>query len=239
MKRIPFLSARRQVRIGIVTLSIFFRAAFIGSVCLGAPGISISPENPDYIFLLPKNAVSPLRILVVLPGKNVPASSEQHNWKFSAAKNRFAMVVLDVDYGTIQSDDAVEKFHGRIRSTIDSLNPPGVTLDKKRIYLAGTSMGGMMAIALTLRHPADYMATSVVCGSRLYFGAKQALSNADERRFYLAHGSDDKVVPFQSFEETKNALETHGAVVTTKIYPGGGHIISGAYNEAVNWLAAQ
>ncbi len=198
---------------------------------------SLNQSTTDYFFLLPRNADGPLPILVVLPGKNVPASSEQNNWKFSAAKNRFAMIVLDVDYNTIQSDGDVGKFHDRIKSTINSLNSPEVTLDKNKIYLAGTSRGGMMVIALTLRYPTDYVATSVVCGSYLTFGAKQFLINGTGRRFYLAHGSDDKVVSMQSFEETKSALESSGAVVATKVYPGGGHIISGAYNDAVNWLA--
>lgn len=212
---------------------------FIISCSLGAADGSPALKNASGdIFILPRNATGNLPVLVVLPGKNVPASSEKNNWEFSASKNQFAMIVMDVDYSAIQSDDAVERFHDRIRSKIGSLDSPEVTLNKKKVYLAGTSMGGMMAIALTLKYPTDYVATSVVCGSRLYFGAKQSLLNAVGRRFYLAHGSEDKVVSFQSFEETKNALEAQGAVVTTRIYPGGGHIISGAYNEAVNWLAS-
>lgn len=226
-----FISVRRtSVRLFGVVLTAF--ALSSGAILIGA-------DSSDHVLLLPRNATGSLPLLVVLPGKNVPASAELNNWKFSAGKNRFAMIVLDVDYNTIQSDKDVDKFHNRIKSSIDSLDLPGITLDKKKIYLAGTSMGGMMAIALTLRYPKEYVATSVVCGSRLYFGAKQSLANATGRRFYLAHGSDDKVVPIQSFEETKNALESHGALVTAKVYAGGGHIISGAYNESVNWLTVQ
>jgi poly(3-hydroxybutyrate) depolymerase len=216
-------------------IAIFTLTLILGGICT-AKAESPPMTDSDYILSMPKTANGALPVVVALPGKNVPASSDLPNWKFMANKRGFVLVNMDIDYATIKTESDVERFHDRIFQIIRGLPKQGIHIEAKRIYLVGTSMGGMMALSLSLRHPHDFVATSIVSGGRMRFNADKFLDNAKGLRFYLAHGEKDNVVPIDYFYQTKEALQSHGAIVTYDIYPGAGHILSGAYKKAFDRL---
>lgn len=203
---------------------------------IGIRAEEIKKTNQDYLLSPPRNASETMPVLIALPGLNVLAKDDQNNWKFIASKNGFLLINMEIDYNAIKAPHDVGRLHDRIFEIIQEAHSKYPNLDKKRVYLAGTSMGGMMAISMALRYPKDFLATTIVCGGRFRFGADQFLGNAKGLRFYFAHGAKDDVVPIEDFYQVKEALRSHGAIINFDVYPESGHILSGAYRKAFESL---
>jgi predicted peptidase len=94
------------------------------------------------------------------------------------------------------------------------------SVDKKRIYVAGLSMGGMGTYDLICRYPKKFAAAIVICGGV----SSERLKKVAKMPIRIYHGSDDQVV---SQEHAKNAyieLKANGAQdVELFIFPGVNH----------------
>lgn len=190
-----------------------------------------------YMTFVTKDISSSAPILICLPGSTIQAKQDINNWAFTAGKRGFIVVGLDVDYTSILSFSDVEQVYSRMSSIIKSLAKE-YRLKNNKLYLAGTSAGGMVSIALALHYPGKFAAVGVVSGGTLGFGAQEELRKAKGSHFYMVHGDKDERVPLKEFQSTVKLLEQNGAIIDYNIVPGGRHTLnSNVYNEVVSWIA--
>ncbi|MDP2939411.1 MAG: PHB depolymerase family esterase [Candidatus Omnitrophota bacterium] len=199
----------------------------------------IDRSSEGYLLYVPKAAISGQKspVLICLPGWGVAAKQDINMWSFPAEKNGFVVVGLDVNYNLINSASDVQNLYNRIMKIVNLL-AFSYPVDLKRLYIAGTSAGGIMSISLALMYSKRFVAVGVVSGARLGFSAQNYLSNARNIRFYMVHGDQDNKIPVSEFYLTKEQLGRNGAIIEFNIIQQGGHSLpSNAYREAVDWLA--
>ncbi len=91
--------------------------------------------------------------------------------------------------------------------------------DPKRVYLAGTSMGGYAAWQLAMSMPEMFAAVVPVCGGGMYWNAKR-LKNMGVWAF---HGAKDPVVLLQESENMVRAINATGGCAKLTVYPENRH----------------
>lgn len=102
---------------------------------------------------------------------------------------------------------------------LDSLIASG-TVDSRRVYVGGLSLGGMGTFDILARFPNRFAAAFPICGA-----GNEALSSryAKNTAVWIFHGSADPVVPPQSSRLFYSLLQKEGADVKYTEYPGVGH----------------
>ncbi len=194
-------------------------------------------SNDGYMLFLPGNINASTPILICLPGWGIKTKQDINNWAFSAGKKSFVVAGLDIDYNRINSPADVDATYLRILKIIESLTKE-YPIDKNKIYLAGTSAGGILSMALALRYPGKFAAAGIVSGGRLGFGAEEELKNAKNMRFFMIHGQKDESIPFAEFQSTRKQLERNKAIIEYKTIPDGKHTLnSSAYKTIADWLS--
>jgi len=195
--------------------------------------------NEGYMLYVPKDVSqnAPLPILICLPGSGISAKQDINNWAFYAAKQGFIVAGVDVNYNLIGSEGDVKGLYSRILQIIEAIAEE-YPMQRNKIFIAGTSAGGMMSIALGLHYPDKFSAIGVVSGGRLGFGAEQDIRNAKGLWIYMIHGQQDKRIPVSEFFSTRAQLERNGAIIESKVIPAGEHTLSSAcYKETIDWLS--
>lgn len=198
-------------------------------------------SSQGYLLYVPHDigSVSDVPVLICFPGYGVKAKQEINNWAFLAAKEGFFVIALDVDYKKLGSLSALSSVYSKISDILDSLRSR-YPISAGRLYIAGTSAGGMLSMALILRYSDKFEAAGVVSGGRLGYGAQSQLKNAHGCHFYMVHGGQDASISLREFQDTRKKLEAEGAIIKYKVYSYGQHILnSNAYGEVVEWLAGQ
>jgi phospholipase/carboxylesterase len=120
---------------------------------------------------------------------------------------------------------STEDFAG-IRSSADAIgeliraeNSRGVA--SSRIALAGFSQGGAMALQVATRHPeklAAVIALSCYLPLAKDFATQRTAANL-ATPIFMAHGTQDPVVPFALGDESRRILEATGYRVQWHTYP--------------------
>lgn len=106
-----------------------------------------------------------------------------------------------------------------VKELLDSYIGKGA-VDTKRIYITGLSMGGIGTFDLVCRYPDLFAAASPICGG----GNVQRLSRYKGRTaFSIYHGDSDRTVDVRFSRDAYKALQTAGAEVRYKEYPGVDH----------------
>ena len=194
-------------------------------------------SEKGYMVFVPKDISVSAPILICLPGSGIKTKQDINNWAFVAGKKGFVVLGLDLDYNYIKSPSDIRGVYSKISGIVDLLAQE-YPISKNKLYLVGTSAGGMMSISLALNYPGKFMAIGVVSGGRLGFGAEENINNARGSCFFMIHGDKDERIPIGEFQSTKNQLERNGAIIEYNIIPGGRHTLnSNAYKEVVNWLS--
>lgn len=192
----------------------------------------------DYLTVVPPgiSKENPVPLLICLPAVGISIDEDLGHWVSPAAQNGLIVADIPADYRFITSEADVEALYERIVRVADEL-ASRYPVDSQKIYLVGTSAGGMMAIAIGLRHPGIFAAVGVASGAHLNFGADQMLGNAKGLIFCLVHGTSDAIIPFELFEAARDALEKNGAVVRFSERQGEGHPVGpGGYAWLVREL---
>jgi predicted peptidase len=93
-------------------------------------------------------------------------------------------------------------------------------VDRRRIYLAGLSMGGMGTFEAVYRFPKIFAAAMPICG-----GGDAVTYNRRVKRipFWVFHGDADAVVGVEESRTMVKRLQELGANVTYTEYPGVNH----------------
>lgn len=93
------------------------------------------------------------------------------------------------------------------------------SLDKKKIYVGGLSMGGMGTFEMVRRKPKTFAAAFAICGGANPATAKKMTNTA----WWIFHGLKDPVVDPQFSKDMAEALIKAGADVKLTLYPEDGH----------------
>ena len=113
----------------------------------------------------------------------------------------------------------------------------GIATD--RIVLAGFSQGGAIALFSALRYQ-QQLAGVMVLSSYMPLSSSLAVEKSDANRdipIFLAHGSDDPVVPVDLAYSTRGQLEQQGYSLVWKEYPGMPHSVSAQeISDIAEWL---
>ncbi|WP_255474094.1 dienelactone hydrolase family protein [Pontibacter qinzhouensis] len=94
------------------------------------------------------------------------------------------------------------------------------TIDKKRMYLGGLSMGGMGTFELLRRKPKTFAAAFPICGGGHPAGAKEY---AERLPLWVFHGEVDGIVPVEKSQIMVDAIRAAGGDVKFTVYPGVNH----------------
>lgn len=142
-----------------------------------------------------------------------------------AAKNTWAVMDLPKDSAfkwsliKFPADVPPTKPSALLHQLMDSLIASG-TVDTRRLYVGGLSMGGMGTFDMLARYPKRFAAAFPICGA-----GNETLSSryAKNTAVWIFHGSDDRVVPPNSSRLFYSNLRKEGADVKYTEYPGVGH----------------
>ncbi|MDO8587109.1 MAG: prolyl oligopeptidase family serine peptidase [Armatimonadota bacterium] len=93
------------------------------------------------------------------------------------------------------------------------------SVDKRRIYLTGVSMGGFGAWALATRQPKRFAAIAPICGA----GQPYTAYMLKDIPMWVFHGDKDNVVPPAKSQEMVDAVRAAGGNPKFTLYPGVGH----------------
>lgn len=118
-------------------------------------------------------------------------------------------------------------FQGAESDVYDALDAASraFTIDPRRRYLAGYSMGAFSAFRLAPMHPNDWSAVMCIAGSLLASRAPQVASSMQKARFYVITGAHDENVPTSFATATAIYLRDAGLDVTFYSAPEGTHAL--------------
>ena len=144
----------------------------------------------------------------------------------------------DADEIKFPMDVAPTKPLRMVMNFIDTLAKGG-TVDPKRIYIGGLSMGGFGTFEILWRKPKTFAAAFPICGGGNPAGAKIYGRNFP---VWVFHGEDDDAVPVSNSRIMVKALKEAKAKVKYTEYPGVKHDSwknAFAEPEFLPWLFAQ
>ena len=175
-------------------------------------------------------------VLIALAGKDVEPSSDIQLWQTEAEKKGFFVIDFKVDYGQIKDDSDIRRLHERISDKLGDLFKI-YHFDRHEVYIAGTSAGAVISLALSLRFPNAYQTVGLVGGGGIHYPSQDYLINARKIQFFIVHGKNDPTITIDKVYATKSTLEKNGAQVLLKVIPYGEHSLAPlAYQETVNWF---
>ena len=127
--------------------------------------------------------------------------------------------IIGIDRHSAQDETGIRASDALVRALIERENGRGVPTE--RIVLAGFSQGGAMALMTGTRYPeklAGVMALSCYMLLATKFEAERSAANRTTPIF-IAHGTQDPVVPLQLGEDTRQVLEKSGYAIEWHTYP--------------------
>jgi predicted peptidase len=111
-------------------------------------------------------------------------------------------------------------------------------VDKDRVYVMGSSMGGVGTYEIVSRYPEIFAAAVPLCGAI----APGHLGGAKDVKFRIYHGDDDTTVPVECARRVYRELRSIGAEFEYIEYPGGKHGIGSmtfTRPDFMEWIFAQ
>jgi predicted peptidase len=117
------------------------------------------------------------------------------------------------------TNQPIGKSAGLVLQLLDSMTGTN-TVNKKRIYIGGLSMGGMGTFELLWRRPGYFAAAFPICGG----GNPEKISTyAKKFPLWIFHGDKDQAVPVANSRLMYSTLKKAGAKVKYTEYPGVNH----------------
>jgi predicted peptidase len=116
-------------------------------------------------------------------------------------------------------DSPLTRSMSMVLNFIDTLVSTG-TVDKRRIYVGGLSMGGIGTFNILFRRPDLFAAAIPICGAADPVVVKQYRKNIP---IWVFHGSKDTTVPVSNSRLMVNTLKKNNSHVRYTEYPEVGH----------------
>ena len=123
------------------------------------------------------------------------------------------------DISRLPDEGGIRESQGDIERLIARERARGI--DTSRIVVAGFSQGGAIALQTALRH-ANRLAGVIVLSSYLPLESSLEAEASSANRstpIFMAHGTEDTVVPLRLAEVSRSALQTRGYEVEWHTYP--------------------
>lgn len=225
-----FLRSRR------VLANLFLCCCFVSSDAYAGKFLELSKDG--YCLYVPTAAenAKQVPVLIALPGKGIEPSSDIQLWQTESERKGFFVVDFKVDYDLITDDSDIRRLHERVSAELDALSKT-YHFDRHEVYIAGTSAGAVVSLALSLRFPNAYPTVGLVSGGVIHYPSQDYLINARNIQFFIVHGENDPSILIDKIYATKSELEKNGAQVLLRIMPYGGHSLSPlAYKVTVDWF---
>ena len=133
--------------------------------------------------------------------------------------------------------------HGGIKQSILSIND-WIThelsrgIPPRRLFLAGFSQGGAVALCTGLQHPAP-LGGILALSTYLPFPDESAAPSHTLNHdipIFMAHGRDDSVIPATLGDASRKTLESRGYHVDWHIYPMAHSLCMDEVNDLSAWL---
>jgi phospholipase/carboxylesterase len=127
--------------------------------------------------------------------------------------------IIGIDRRSAEDFSGIQASADAVSALIQAENARGIP--SSRIVLAGFSQGGAMALHLATRLPeklAGVIALSCYLPLAKQFASERSSANLTTPIF-MAHGSQDPVVPFSLGDESRRVLEGTGYRVEWHVYP--------------------
>lgn len=101
-------------------------------------------------------------------------------------------------------------------------------IPKEQIFLVGFSQGACMALEVTSRYAAQYGGVVAFTGGLIgsVLDKKKYQGNFEGTKVFIGNGDQDPYIPLMRCEESKQVMESLGAHVILKVYPGRAHTVS-------------
>jgi phospholipase/carboxylesterase len=138
--------------------------------------------------------------------------------------------------GSKQDEAGIRKAEQLVTQLIKQENDLGIP--SKKIVLAGFSQGGALALQCGLRYPerlAGIMGLSTVLALAEKLPQELSAANKDIPIF-LAHGTQDMLVPLTLGEMMRQYLESMDYAVSWKTYPMAHSVCQEEIHDISNWL---
>jgi len=144
--------------------------------------------------------------------------------------------ILGVDIRRDEDIEGLRTSEEQVRALMGREVERGVSED--RIVLAGFSQGGAIALQTGVRHPgrlAGIMALSTYLTLPEQLEAEASAANGD-CPIFMAHGTQDPVVPYEGGRLSRQKLEEHGYEVEWKEYPMPHSVCQEEIDDISAWL---
>jgi phospholipase/carboxylesterase len=144
--------------------------------------------------------------------------------------------IVGIDRRSIEDSRGIAETVDSIGGLIHREHARGI--DSARIVLAGFSQGGAMALHLATRHP-DRFAGVIALSCYLPLARELSKSrNAANQStpIFMAHGTQDPVVPYMLGEESRRLLEDAGFSIEWHGYPMQHSLCADEVTDLRAWL---
>ena len=172
-------------------------------------------EYLDYLSYVPKDAAEPLPLLVYIHG----AGSRGHSLDQMGVVGPIKLIEEGKPFPAMLAAPQCHEDHWfdlfeTLAEFIDAMrHDPRV--DVKRVYVAGSSMGGFTTWQMACAHPDWFAAAVPVCGG----GQEWFAGRLKGMPIWAFHGLLDPVVPVEESVKMARAAQKAGADVRLTIYP--------------------
>ncbi|MEO8063082.1 MAG: alpha/beta fold hydrolase [Pseudomonadota bacterium] len=201
-------------------------AAIIWMHGLGADGHDFEPLVPELL----GDGMPAMRF--VFPHAPVRPVTINNGYKMRAWYD-----IIGIDRRSAEDFTGIQASADAVTALIRAQNARGIATS--RIVLAGFSQGGAMALHLATRFPeklAGVIALSCYLPLAKDFASERSSANLTTPIF-MAHGSQDPVVPFSLGDESRRVLEGTGYRVEWHVYPMPHALCAEEVADLKAWLA--
>ncbi|MFC4353880.1 alpha/beta hydrolase [Chryseomicrobium palamuruense] len=110
-------------------------------------------------------------------------------------------------------------------------------VDKDYVYFMGFSQGAISSMSLSTRIPARIRGVLALSGYVPDFIQKEdILPSANHVRYFISHGQQDPVLPYQWGEAARDFFTSRKADVTFQSYPDAHFVSMPVYEDFTAWL---
>ena len=195
---------------------------------LGADGHDFEPLVPELL----ADGMPALRF--VFPHAPVRPVTLNNGYKMRAWYD-----IIGIDRRSAEDFTGIQASADAVTAVIRAENARGIA--SSRIVLAGFSQGGAMALHLATRFPeklAGVIALSCYLPLAKQFASERSSANL-ATPIFMAHGSQDPVVPFALGDESRRVLEGTGYRVEWHAYPMPHALCAEEVADLKTWLGKQ
>jgi len=144
--------------------------------------------------------------------------------------------ILGLDIRRDEDIEGLRTSETQVRALVEREVSRGVS--EERIVLAGFSQGGAIALQAGVRHPrrlAGIMALSTYLTLPEKLESEASPANGD-CPIFMAHGTQDPVVPYEGGQLSRQALEAQGYEIEWREYPMPHSVCAEEIADISSWL---